>query len=100
MRFRSVAAWMAVLIVFWVGTAPAVGQERADSWEPARLSSGQPDLQGVWDFRTATPFQRPEGLGERLTEEQAAAIEAGAAAAQQAADRPPPEGIVRIRGQK
>ena len=58
------------------------------------MSSGQPDLQGVWDFRTATPFQRPEGRGERLTEEQAAAIEAGAAAAQQAADRPPPEGNV------
>ena len=94
MRFRSVAAWMAVLIVFWVGTAPAVGQERADSWEPARLSSGQPDLQGVWDFRTATPFQQPEGFGKRLTEEQAAAIEAGAAAAQQAADRPPQEGNV------
>ena len=94
MRFRSVAPWMAVLIVLGGSTAPAVAQEKADSLEPARLSSGQPDLQGVWDFRTAMPFQWPEGLGERLTEEQAASIEAGAAAAQQAADRPPREGNV------
>ena len=59
-----------------------------------RLADGRPDLQGVWDFRTATPLERPQGMGERLTEEQAAAFEAGAAAAQQAADRRPAEGSV------
>ena len=35
---------------------------------------GAPDLQGVWDFRTITPLQRPEDLGDKafLTEEEAA----------------------------
>ena len=33
-----------------------------------------PDLQGVWDFRTITPLQRPEDLGDKafLTAEEAA----------------------------
>ena len=37
-------------------------------------SWGAPDLQGVWDFRTITPLQRPEDLGDKafLTEEEAA----------------------------
>ena len=35
---------------------------------------GAPDLQGVWDFRTITPLQRPEDLGDQafLTQEEAA----------------------------
>ena len=39
-----------------------------------------PDLQGVWDFRTITPLQRPEDLGDKafLTEEEAAQREQGA----------------------
>ncbi|MEE2792541.1 MAG: hypothetical protein VX453_12960 [Acidobacteriota bacterium] len=41
---------------------------------------GAPDLQGVWDFRTITPLQRPEDLGDKafLTEEEAAQREQGA----------------------
>ncbi len=44
---------------------------------------GAPDLQGVWDFRTITPLQRPEDLGDKafLTEEEAVARE------QEAVDR-------------
>ena len=44
---------------------------------------GAPDLQGVWDFRTITPLQRPEELGDKafLTEEEAANLE------QEAVDR-------------
>jgi len=29
-----------------------------------RLANGKPDLQGTWDFRTVTPMQRPEELGD------------------------------------
>ena len=41
---------------------------------------GAPDLQGNWDFRTITPLQRPEDLGDQafLTEEEAAQREQGA----------------------
>ena len=42
-----------------------------------RTAWGAPDLQGVWDFRTITPLQRPEDLGDKefLTEEEASARE-------------------------
>ena len=42
-----------------------------------RTAWGQPDLRGVWDFRTITPLQRPESLAEQefLTEEEAANLE-------------------------
>ena len=42
-----------------------------------RTAWGQPDLQGIWDFRTITPLERPEDLAERefLTEEEAATLE-------------------------
>jgi hypothetical protein len=45
-----------------------------------RTSWGAPDLQGNWDFRTITPLQRPEDLGDKafLTEEEAAQREQGA----------------------
>ena len=41
---------------------------------------GAPDLQGTWDFRTITPLQRPEDLGDKafLTEEEAAQREKSA----------------------
>ncbi len=43
---------------------------------------GAPDLQGVWDFRTITPLQRPEELGDQefLTAEEAANLEQEAVA--------------------
>ena len=48
-----------------------------------RTPWGEPDLQGVWDFRTITPMERPEELGDQefLTEEEAASRE------QEAVDR-------------
>src|SRR5262245_34043441 len=40
-----------------------------------RTPDGKPDLQGVWDFRTITPLERPRELGEKafFTEAEAAA---------------------------
>jgi len=48
--------------------------------EPPSTSWGAPDLQGVWDFRTLTPLQRPEDLGEKafLTAEEVAEREQAA----------------------
>lgn len=41
-----------------------------------RNSLGQPDLQGVWDFRTLTPLERPKELGNKavFTEAEQAAF--------------------------
>ena len=56
------------------GPVPAAAQGGA---EAPRTPWGAPDLQGVWDFRTITPLQRPEELGEQafLTAEEAADLE-------------------------
>ena len=56
-----------------------------------RTPDGRPDLQGVWDFGSVTPLQRPAALAGKvfLTEEDVSALEAQAAAR---VDRPPRPG--------
>ena len=48
---------------------------KSAGYQAPRNSLGQPDLQGIWDFRTLTPLERPVELGDKATftkEEQAA----------------------------
>ena len=49
----------------------------AEQTEVPRTPWGAPDLQGVWDFRTITPLQRPEEIENRefLTAEEATTLE-------------------------
>ena len=69
MQLRVTAA--AVVSMFF--TAAVAGQTLP------RTPDGQPDLQGVWDFRTMTPLERPTDQEQAfLSEEEAAALEAGA----------------------
>ena len=75
MRHRAVASASAVAgLVALVSSlaAPVAAQTAA-----VRTAWGQPDLGGLWDFRTITPLERPEELGDRafLTEEEAANLE-------------------------
>ena len=60
------------------------------TFEAPRLPDGKPDLQGVWDFRTLTPLQRPEDQADKLmlTTEEAAEVESQAAARTAAANAP------------
>ena len=69
-RGQSVAPVLAVVFVV-LAAGPAAGQE------VPRTPWGDPDLKGVWDFRTATPLERPEDREDQafLTEEEAASIE-------------------------
>ena len=79
---------MSVLVVLPViATAQVPGTAARTAW-------GDPDLQGVWDFRTITPLQRPEELASKdvLTSEEAAELEAEAV--RNDVDRPPPKGNV------
>ena len=74
MSRRGLAVAYAVIAVAALAlTAAACAQ---DGSAQARTAWGDPDLQGVWNNSTLTPFQRPEALGDQefLTEEEAAAI--------------------------
>ena len=55
--------------VLILGCAVALtGQGRSTgSWTPTRTPDGQFDLEGVWDFSTITPLERPAGLGDKQT---------------------------------
>ncbi len=72
----AVVGCIAVAAVLVVGAGPSLAQDEAP-----RTAWGQPDLQGVWDFRSITPMQRPEDLGDQafLTAEEAAELEGAAA---------------------
>jgi hypothetical protein len=66
-----------LLIVPFVAVSAAIASDRAEAskYEPARNAQGHPDLQGIWDFRTLTPLERPRDLGDKqkFTEEEEAA---------------------------
>ncbi|HEY7186137.1 MAG TPA: hypothetical protein VH436_06290 [Vicinamibacterales bacterium] len=54
----------ACLLVLACGVV-AIGQPR--SWRAALTPDGQIDIEGVWDFSTITPLERPNGLGDKST---------------------------------
>ena len=60
---------------WWVATRASV--VAGAQGEAPRTPWGYPDLQGVWDYGTITPMERPEEVGDRefLTEEEAANLE-------------------------
>ncbi|MBI1786079.1 MAG: hypothetical protein HYR60_00735 [Acidobacteria bacterium] len=61
------------------GQTPAAAKTTAPkrAGNPLRTPRGQPDLQGIWDFATITPLERPKELAgkEVLTAEEAAEFE-------------------------
>ena len=76
MIFRPLAALTTALALFALASAPAAAQ--STDAEPMRTPDGQPDISGIFTFRTLTPLQRPLELEgrESLTAEEAAAFEA------------------------
>ena len=64
---RSTAVALIVAVGLVALPSPGLAQDAP------KTAWGAPDLQGVWDFRTITPLQRPEDLGDKafLTEEEA-----------------------------
>ena len=70
------AVWLVVLL--GILSLPMVILAQSGANDIPRLPDGKPDIQGVWDFRTITPFQRPEALGDKavLSAEEATKFEA------------------------
>ena len=67
-------------IVLSVLTLTLLAIVPVSSQEAQQTSWGTPDLQGVWDFRSITPLERPEDLADQvfLSEEEAANLEQAA----------------------
>jgi hypothetical protein len=51
--------------------APAARPAAAKPYSPRRTPDGKPDLQGTFDVSTITPFERPQGTGVTITDDEA-----------------------------
>ena len=67
------------VVVYFVTAALAIAPlfAAAQSSTGTQMPWGDPDLQGVWDYRTITPLERPGDQADKefLTEEEAAGLE-------------------------
>ncbi len=66
-------AWFALVALLLSLPADGLAQSDEDTTAVPRTPWSHPDLQGIWDFRTLTPLERPRELGGRafFTDEEA-----------------------------
>jgi hypothetical protein len=68
------------VVLAWLLSIPAAAQTpkgSAKAWNPPRMADGHPDLQGIWNYSTLTPMERPRDLAGKafLSEQEAAEFE-------------------------
>ena len=71
-KLLPIAGSLSVLLFLLPGCSSSdetdtVSKSASDTsgYQVPRNSLGKPDLQGVWDFRTLTPLERPKALGDK-----------------------------------
>ena len=94
MRARVVIAAIAIGASAWLAANVNAGQAPSDApsftvpgatYTPPKTPWGDPDLQGVWDYHTVVPMQRPANLaGKRMFTE----VELAARAKARASNEP------------
>ena len=77
-RLRASSAGLVLFaaLVLFAGPRVVSGQS-APGWKAPRTADGQPDLQGVWLSKSATPLERPKALEGRalLTDQEVAQLQ-------------------------
>ena len=100
----TTAGWavaLAIASMFFVSGAAMAGQVGAGRGTTPRTPWGDPDLQGLWEYWTFTPLQRPESLADKevLTDEEAATVAQEGVEAARARDEGPSQGDPGTYGQ-
>ena len=79
MRRRDLSAITSIglFVALCAAAVPAAFGQAADDWEPPRTPWGDPDLQGIYNYGTSTPLQRPSELAGRtvLSDDEASMLE-------------------------
>ena len=62
----------------WLPALLAAQTRDAQEWTPPKTPWGDPDLQGIYNYGTSTPLQRPEEVGDKevLSDEEAEVLQA------------------------
>jgi len=62
---RSIVSTIAVFFLISGLAYAATEKSKGAVYQAPRNSQGHPDLQGIWDFRTLTPLERPVEAGDK-----------------------------------
>ena len=49
----------------WLGATLTAGTADGEDWTPPKTPWGDPDLQGIYNYGTSTPLQRPQQVGDK-----------------------------------
>jgi hypothetical protein len=90
----AVGALIATMALLPISTTAQTSAAKDQAAKVLRTPDGQPDLQGVWSFATATPLERPKEFADKafLTEKEVAEFEKQVAVRQDVDNREGTEG--------